>query len=102
MNTSLSIDAPGGVIGAVYGIPKLVFAHTFMNTTQNTAAIPQIPVIPPATVKMIRSIAAVSYILGIIYQHTADTATTISVGAPIRPAFIAASPITRPPTILTA
>jgi hypothetical protein len=99
---SLIPNNPKGDIGAVNGTPKFDFEQRFKRTTEKRVIIPHIPRVPPAIMNKILNKDMGSYKFGITKVDIAVRATTIIVGAPMRPAFTAASPTTNPPTILTA
>ena len=91
-----------GDIGAVYGNPKSPVAHILNNTADPNRLIPKIPHIPPQIINTIRRIVIAGARSGITKPLITESAATVRSGVLIRPEVTAASPIIRPPTILTA
>ena len=91
-----------GANGAVYGTPYVFFEQNLKNITTPTAVIPNKPNVPPATINTSLSIIQLSYRSGTANEHSPVAAMISTTGALIRPADTEISPITRPPTMLTA
>jgi hypothetical protein len=91
-----------GAKGDKYGVPKDLKEAIWINIAKSPIAIPYPPITAARMRSIKRIIAPESVCAGTTKLDTAVRATTMTIGAPMRPADTADSPITSAPTILTA